>query len=340
MPADGDFGRAPQSAAATPRLISVVVPVYNEAAGLKAFHADLAKALNGIGIPAEIWFANDGSLDDTARQIREIAAGDPRVGAVELSRNFGHQMALTAALDHARGDVVICMDGDGQHPPALIADMLARHAAGFDLVLTRRRGQPGWLKQKMSAAFYQVMNTLSRTKIVPGAADFRLMTRPVVDALRQTREYHRFLRGLVQWVGFRWTVIEFDPPARLAGESKFTFAKMLRFAGDAVFSFSLVPLRLSVFLGLFLVLLAAAELSWTFYMIFSGRAGELVPGWTTLIFSILGIGGVQLITMGIIGQYVGMIFEQVKNRPLYVLRGKPIVPRVDVPHPETTHVDA
>jgi dolichol-phosphate mannosyltransferase len=259
---------------------------------------------------------------------------------VELSRNFGHQMALTAALDHARGDVIVCMDGDGQHPPALIADMLAQLATGYDLVLSRRRGQQGWLKRTTSDAFYRVMNTLSRTKIVPGAADFRLMTRPVVDALGQTREYHRFLRGLVQWVGFRWTIVEFDPPPRLAGESKFTLAKMLRFAGDAVFSFSLVPLRLSVFLGLFLVLLAAAELSWTFYMIFSGRAGELVPGWTTLIFSVLGIGGVQLITMGIIGQYVGMIFEQVKNRPLYVLRGKPIVPRVNAPNPESTHVDA
>jgi polyisoprenyl-phosphate glycosyltransferase len=340
MSADGDLGQVPQSGGAVPRLISVVVPVYNEAEGLRAFHKELAAVLDRIAIPAEIWFANDGSTDATARQIREIASRDPRVGAIELSRNFGHQMALTAALDQARGDVIICMDGDGQHPPALIPALLQRHADGYDLVLTRRRGQQGWFKRKTSEAFYRVMNTLSRTKIVPGAADFRLMTRQVVDALRQTREYHRFLRGLVQWVGFYWTIVEFDPPPRLAGTSKFTLAKMLRFAGDAVFSFSLVPLRLSIFLGAFLVLLAAAELSWTFYLIFSGRVHELVPGWTSLIFSVLGIGGVQLITMGIIGQYVGMIFEQVKNRPLYVLRGKPIVPRVDAPHPESTHVDA
>jgi dolichol-phosphate mannosyltransferase len=340
MSADGDLGRAPQSGGGAPRLISVVVPVYNEAEGLKAFYKDLAAVLDTVAIPAEIWFANDGSTDATARQIREIAALDPRVGTVELSRNFGHQMALTAALDHARGDVIICMDGDGQHPPGLIPALLAQNAAGYDLVLTRRRGQQGWFKRRTSDAFYRVMNALSRTKIVPGAADFRLMTRPVVQALRQTREFHRFLRGLVQWVGFHWTIVEFDPPPRLAGESKFTLAKMLRFAGDAVFSFSLVPLRLSIFLGAFLVLIAGAELSWTLYLIFSGRAHDLVPGWTSLIFSVLGIGGVQLITMGIIGQYVGMIFEQVKNRPLYILRGKPIVPRVDAPPQEARHVDA
>ncbi len=212
--------------------------------------------------------------------------------------------------------------------------MLARHAKGFDIVFTQRRSHgENAFKRLTSVAFYRVLNALSGKSFVPGAADFSLLSRQAVDALGRSRETHRFVRGLVHWIGFRSTVLAYDPAPRIAGETKYTVRKMVRFSADAILSFSTAPLRISILLGFVLVLLAAAELSHALYMIVSGRQSELVPGWTSLIFSVLGIGGVQLIILGVIGQYIGMIFEQVKNRPLYVLRRDVIEPEAGSPAP-------
>ncbi len=313
-----------------PRLLSIVVPVYNEAVVIETFYRLLRSTIDGLSLATEVWFVNDGSTDRTAEIVKDIAAEDPRVGLIDLSRNFGHQMALTAGMDHARGDLVVCMDGDGQHPPELIPEMLAAHDRGFDVVLTRRKSHGAQLfKRLTSVTFYRVINYLSGTAVVPGAADFRLMSRAAIDALGDTRERHRFLRGLVQWIGYRSTILDFDPPPRVAGESKYTRGKMVGLGVDAILSFSIVPLRISIWLGFILVVLAVAELSYTAILLLSGRGAEMVPGWTSLIFSILGIGGVQLIILGVMGQYIGMIFEQVKDRPLYLLRSEVRFPRPD-----------
>lgn len=313
-----------------PRLLSIVVPVYNEAAAVETFYRLLGSTIDRLPTATEVWFVNDGSTDRTAEIVKEIAAEDPRVGLIDLSRNFGHQMALTAGMDHARGDAVLCMDGDGQHPPALIPEMLAAYDRGFDIVITRRKSHGElFFKRLTSVAFYRLINYLSGTSVIPGAADFRLMSRAAIDALGGVRERHRFLRGLVQWIGYRSTIIDFDPPPRVAGETKYTRGKMVRLAVDAILSFSTVPLRISILLGFILVALAAAELSYTAILLLAGRGSEMVPGWTSLIFSILGIGGVQLIILGVMGQYIGMIFEQVKNRPLYLLRSEVQYPRPD-----------
>ena len=305
----------------TASLLSIVVPLFNEAPVLGRFYDRLREVLDRLAVPAEIWLVDDGSRDDTAAIAGALADQDPRVGVISFSRNFGHQMALTAGLDHAQGDVVVCLDGDGQHPPALIPEMLALYQQGYDIVLTRRRSHgETWLKRLTSVGFYKLINALSGTAIEPGAADFRLMSGRAARALSSAREFHRFLRGMVQWIGFRSTMIDFDPAPRLAGETKYTFRKMLRLALHATVSFSTVPLRLSILLGLILVALAAVEAGHAVYLVLSGQHDRLVPGWTSLMLAVLGIGGVQLIMLGVIGQYIGMIFEQVKGRPLYIVR--------------------
>lgn len=309
-------------------LLSVVVPLLDEAEAIGPFWQQLASVIDTLTVDCEVWFVDDGSTDGTGAAIEAIAAADHRVGVLTLSRNFGHQMALTAALDHAHGDWIVCLDGDGQHPPELIPEFLVKAGEGFDIVVGQRdQSDAGFLKRLTSSLFYRLLNRLSRTAVIPDAADFRLLSRRAADALRNMRENHRFLRGMVGWVGFRTAIVTFDASSRLAGRSKYSALRMLRLAKDALFSFSLVPLRVSIVLGVILVLIAAGELGYTLWLIIAGRREDLVPGWTSLIFAVLGVGGVQLITLGVIGQYVGMIFEQVKNRPLYVLRSPPIEPR-------------
>jgi dolichol-phosphate mannosyltransferase len=306
--------------------VSIVIPVYNEAEGLDEFHRRLCAAIDPLPYCFEMWYVNDGSTDQTEERVIEVIRRDDRVHLLNLSRNFGHQAALTAGLDFANGQVIITMDGDGQHSPDYIDDMLALYERGFDVVLTQRINEQGvgYLKRFTSWLFYRLVNLLSATTVLPGAADFRLMSREAVMGFRRMQETHRFLRGLVAWMGFRWTVIQIEPPSRIAGRSKYSLRKMIRLAYEAIFSFSTVPIRLSILFGVFVLGLACLQFFDPLILMLSGRAHELVPGWTTLIISVLVLGATQLITLAILGQYIGLIYEQVKRRPLYLLQGRPL----------------
>jgi glycosyltransferase involved in cell wall biosynthesis len=305
-----------------PQHVDIVVPVYNEAVGIRQFHERLYRVVEGLPCECTIWYVDDGSEDQTAELVDNIAKRYPSVRLLELSRNFGHQIALTAGIDHADGDVVITMDGDGQHPPELIPTLIATYQEGYDIVLTQRveATDPGGFKRMTSRGFYWLINRLSNTEVIARSADFRLMSRDVVLGLREFREYHRFLRGLIIWMGYRRAVVRFEPDRRIAGTTKYSLRKMVHLASNAVFSFSTLPLKLAILLGFILVLLAAAEGLYTVYFFVSGQRNLLVPGWASLMFAVLGIGGVQLIMLGVIGQYIGLIFQEAKRRPLYLLR--------------------
>jgi dolichol-phosphate mannosyltransferase len=302
--------------------IAIVVPVYNEQDAIESLHASLCRVIERLPHRCSIYYINDGSTDRTGEILEAMAASDTRVTAVELSRNFGHQAALTAGMDLAEGDVVITMDGDGQHPPELIPEMLQQYRGGYDIVLTQRidRDQPSVYKRWTSAAFYWLLNRISDTKMVPGSADFRLMSRQAVDALREMREYHRFLRGMVAWAGYRTVILPYSPPERLGGTSKYSPRKMVRLAMDAAFSFSLAPLQLGISLGVFFLVLACLEMVYVLSFWVRGRQDLLVPGWSSQVFVILIVGGALMIVLGFIGVYVGYIFQEVKRRPIYLVR--------------------
>lgn len=306
----------------TPVGLDIVVPVYNERDAIGLFHSQLQDAIGGLPAHVRVLYVNDGSSDDTAHILSAIALQDSRVIIIELSRNFGHQAALTAGLDAADADVVVMMDGDGQHPPQLIPQMLGLYRSGYDIVLTQRvndsRLSP--LKRETSHLFYWLLNTIGNTAILPGAADYRLMSRQAVNALKSMPEYHRFLRGMTAWIGYRTVVLPYQAPDRLAGKSKYSIRKMLRLAGDAMFSFSLIPLQLGVSLGLVFLLAAMVEGLYVAAFWLRGQQGQLVPGWSSLMFMLLLIGGALLITLGLIGIYVGYIYQEVKRRPVYLVR--------------------
>ncbi len=303
--------------------LDVVVPVYNEAEGLPRFHGRLAQALESLDLGrARILYVDDGSSDATPEVLRALAAEDPRVHVVTLSRNFGHQAALTAGLDRAEADVVVTIDADGQHPPELIDEMLDLYRSGYEVVLTQRveGGEASRFKRWSAALFYRLMNLISGTKMVPGAADFRLLSRKVVEGLRAMPEYHRFLRGMIAWMGYRTVILPYAPGARIAGESKYSLRKMLRLAFDAAFSFSLVPLFLGLVLGGMFLLLALAEVVYVSWLWLSGNRGVLHPGWSSLMFMLLIVGGTLSVILGILGIYIGYIFQEVKRRPVYLVR--------------------
>ena len=307
-------------------MISIVIPIHNEAIGLVEFHRLLRDSIDTLPHVFDIWYINDGSTDETAEVMHSIIGDDRRVHLVNLSRNFGKEAALTAGLDFANGDAVITMDGDGQHSPHYIPMMLELHEQGFDIVLTQKSPDldASLIKRITSRLFYPLINLLSDTQVIPGAADFRLMNREAVSSFRQMRESHRFLRALVGWMGFRWTIIQIEVSPRIAGSSKYSMRNTLRLAYEAVFSFGTRPIRFAILLGFFVLLLALIQFLDPLISILSGRARELVPGWTTLIISVLILGATQLITLAIVGQYVGLIYEQVKQRPLYLLRDEPL----------------
>ncbi len=302
--------------------IDLVIPVYNEEEAIHIFHQRLCAAVDALEHEVSILYINDGSKDATAQRLVTIAAGDRRVTVIELSRNFGHQAALTAGLDHSRGDLVITLDGDGEHPPELIPEMIRLAQSGYEVVLTQRveSQQAGWFKRWTSDTFYRWLNRLSNTQIQPGSGDFRLLHRRAADALCKMREYQRFLRGMVAWMGFRTVILPYTPAARLAGRSKYSLRKMLRLATDALFSFSLAPLFIGISLGGIFLLLALVEVIYVLSFWVTDQQSNLAPGWSSLMFVLLVVGGILMITLGIIGVYIGYIFQEVKRRPIYFVR--------------------
>ena len=312
--------------------VDIVVPVFNESEGCKRFHADLRLAIRSAPYRFNVIYVDDGSTDNTRDVLVQLSIEDKNVRMLELSRNFGHQAALTAGLDAADADVIIMMDGDGQHPPALIPEMLQLYEAGFDVVQTQRIDPAGSIssfKRFSSATFYALLSRLGQIDIGTGGADFRLISREVLYALLQLREYHRFLRGMVPWLGFRRVVLPFEARRRFSGSTKYSFKKMLRLAGDGLFSFSLFPLRLGIFLGCLFLLLGCGEILYVASFFFSGRSRELIPGWSSLIVMLTVSSGVTMVLLGFIGIYVGMIFQQVKARPVYITRSTSAHPRAD-----------
>ena len=299
--------------------ISVVVPVYNESAGIRAFHERASKALASLpGADYELIYVDDGSGDDSWPQLAGFAAADPHVRVVKLSRNFGHQIAITAGLDRARGDCAVVIDADLQDPPEVIARMVEKWRSGFDVVYgvrSKRRGESA-LKLLTARAFYRLLDRITGIRIPVDVGDFRLMSRRALDQLNQLREKDRFVRGLVSWIGFPQAGIEYERDERVAGETKYPYRKMFKFALDGITSFSTAPLKLATWLGYATSFLAFLYLA----SVFVQRAmGITVAGWATIMVALLFLGGVQLICLGIMGEYVGRVFNEIKPRPIYVV---------------------
>jgi polyisoprenyl-phosphate glycosyltransferase len=301
--------------------IDLIIPVYNEEDVIQIFHDSLLESIGNLPYSFRIIYVNDGSLDHTREILLKLESQDSRVKLLDLSRNFGHQAALTAGLDYSRSEVVICMDGDGQHPPSLIPQMIDLYQQGFDMVLTKRLDQENSAFKKMTGHFfYRLINTLGDTRILPGGADFRLMSRQTVDAFKQMPEYHRFLRGMIAWIGFKTVILPYSQPSRMAGSSKYSLGMMLKLASDAIFSFSLVPLQIGLATGLFFLLLAFLEMVYVLSLWIGGRRSDLAPGWSSLMFVILIVGGFLMINLSVLGTYVGYIYQEVKRRPIYLIR--------------------
>ena len=336
---------APRSAEGRTALLSVVVPCKNEEEGLMETHRRLTSALTSAGtVPCsppdlrpqpvgspktpthdattcfEIVYVDDGSTDGTAGVLRELQAADSCVRVVRLSRNFGHQVAITAGLEHASGDAVVIIDADLQDPPEVIGEFLARWHEGYDVVYGVRTDRPGETAFKLWTAkvFYRTINRLSDTEIPLDTGDFRLMDRAAVDALLSMPERDRFVRGMVSWLGFSQVAVPYTRSARYAGTTKYPLFKMLRLATDGILSFSITPLRLATWTGFAASGLAILGILYALYAHFF--AAHLVRGWTSSLIAVLFIGGVQLICLGIIGEYVGRIYGESKRRPLYFVR--------------------
>ena len=301
-------------------LLSVVVPCFNEEAVIGETVARLlAQADLFDDLEVELIFVDDGSRDATARLLEGFAAQDARVKILGFARNFGHQVAVSAGIDVARGDAVVLIDADLQDPPEVIAQMVAKWREGFDVVYGTRTERPGesMFKRATAKGFYRLLNRLSDIPIPLDTGDFRLMSRRVVDTLRAMPEHDRFVRGMVSWVGFRQTALPYRRAERFAGETKYPLRRMLRFATDGLLSFSTKPLQLSIGLGLIASALAFAGIVYALAVrLFTDR---WVEGWAGLFIAVLFLGGIQLITVGILGEYVGRIYHEVKRRPLYVV---------------------
>ena len=303
-------------------LLSVVVPVFREEQTIGEFHRRAIAALEALpeGMKWEIVFVNDGSDDRSPDILRELCAADRRLRMIDLSRNFGHQLAITSGMDHARGDAVVVIDSDLQDPPEVIAEMVDLWQRGYDVVYGVRSRRVGEGRMKLVTAkwFYRLLNRVSDTPLPLDAGDFRLIDRAVVATLRELREENRYIRGLVSWTGFDQVGLPYDRDARYAGETNYPLRRMLRLAIDAVTSFSERPLRLAFGLGSIITVIGAALALW----LIVGKLidpDEAVPGYTSLMVVILFFGGVQLLCLGLLGEYVGRIYRESKDRPLYVV---------------------
>ena len=303
--------------------ISIVIPTCNEEGNIFPMYERLVAVMNGIHVSEfEFIFVDDGSSDQSLINIRDLRTADKRVKFIQLSRNFGHQNALKAGLDYAQGAAVISMDADLQHPPELIPALFEKWQAGFEVVYTIRKDNQkvSCFKQATSKGFYRLTNKLAEIPMEEGTADFRLLDRKVVEALRKYTESHLFLRGIIPTLGFKQIGLPYVPHARVSGQTKYSFSKMLRFALTGITSSSAKPLYFSIYAGLFFALLAFLYGIYAIYI--AAFTNEAITGWTSIIASILFIGGIQLIMIGIIGIYLGKLFIQSKNRPLYLITEK------------------
>lgn len=302
------------------RSLTVVIAAYNEQAALPVLHQRLVAVLDALPLSTRVLYVDDGSRDDTWLVLESIAAQDSRVGLLRLSRNFGKELALTAGLDHAGAtDAVVILDADGQDPPELIPAFVDKWYAGFDVVYGTREVREGesWLKRITAAAFYRVMARLSHIEMPRDTGDFRLLSRRVLDALAQLRERRRFMKGLFAWVGYRQCAISYRRQARTAGRSKFNYWRLWNFALDGITAFSTVPLRLTTYVGLLTALVALVYGIWIIAKTL--LHGDPVPGYPSLMAVILFLGGVQLIALGLIGEYLGRLYDEAKQRPLYLI---------------------
>lgn len=302
--------------------LSLVIPVFNEEGTLAELDRRLRAlfaSLSQVGNEWEVVFIEDGSTDESRRLLASMAASESRYRLVALSRNFGHQFAITAGIDRAEGDAVVVMDADLQDPPSVVGDMLEKHKAGYDVVYGVRKRRKGetWFKRATAAIFYRLIRAITGVAIPLDAGDFRLMSRPVVMTLRALREQHRFVRGMVAWVGFRQTAVYYDREPRFAGVTKYPVSKMLKFALDGITSFSILPLRVATWLGVFAAICAVGIGVWAIAVKVLGLG--TVPGWTTIMFAVALGSSAQLLMTGVLGEYVGRIYEEIKRRPLYIV---------------------
>jgi polyisoprenyl-phosphate glycosyltransferase len=300
-------------------VFSVVIPMYNEAENVGEMHRRLAAVMATMAAPWEAIYVNDGSRDASLRIIETLRRADRHIAIVNLSRNFGKEIATTAGLDHAQGDAVIVIDADLQDPPEVIPDLVAVWRAGYDTVYAqrRRREGDGWLKRATAAVFYRLMRNLGEVPLPENVGDFRLMSRRVVDAVQQLRERHRFMKGLFAWVGFPSTVFVYDREPRGGGRTKWSLWKLWNLAIEGITGFSVAPLKLATYLGLAVALFAVgfgAQL-----ILRTLLFGNTVAGYPSLMAVVLFLGGTQLVTLGIIGEYLGRVFNETKRRPLYLV---------------------
>ena len=310
--------------------LSLVIPVYNEEDSLpeldrrlRALFANLPQ----VGEKWEVVFVDDGSTDNSRSLLVSMAGAESRYRLVGFSRNFGHQFAITAGVDRADGDAVVVLDADLQDPPSVVSDMIDKHRSGYDVVYGVRNKREGetWFKRATAALFYRIIRSITGVAIPLDAGDFRLMSRPVVLTLRALREQHRFVRGMVAWIGFRQTAVYYDREARFAGTTKYPVSKMLKFAIDGITSFSILPLRVATWLGVFAAVCAFGIGAWAIAVRVLGLG--TVPGWTTIMFAVALGSSAQLLMTGVLGEYVGRIYEEIKRRPLYVIEQEINAPR-------------
>jgi polyisoprenyl-phosphate glycosyltransferase len=299
---------------------SVVVPVFNEAESLSELYRRLAGVMQSLGEPWEIIFVNDGSTDETSDRLKEIKKKDGHIRVAEFVRNFGHQIAVTAGMDIAEGSAVIIIDADLQDPPEVIPDLIARWKQGYEVVYAIRSEREGetWLKEFTAKLFYRLIYRITDVKIPLDTGDFRLLDEKVVAVLRTMRERHRFLRGMAAWVGFRQIGVPYRRHARFAGKTKYPLGKMIRLALNAVTSFSYFPLQMATYLGFFCAGIAAIAIPIVVILRLTGSGAFF--GQATTLISVLFLGGVQLICVGILGEYIGRVYDEVKGRPLYIMR--------------------
>jgi len=299
--------------------LAVVVPCYNEQEVLPEFHRRLAAVLKHIDADAEVIYVNDGSRDHTIEVMRSLAEADDRVTILDLSRNFGKEVALTAGLDHAHGDAVVVIDADLQDPPELIPELIRRWREGFDVVYAKRTAREGetWIKKATSHAFYRIIQRLTRVRIPEDTGDFRLMSRRATQALAKLREQHRFMKGLFGWIGYSQTPVPYRREPRVAGKTKWDYWRLWNFALEGITSFSTAPLKVATYIG---ILVAAFAFSFALFIVYRTVAyGDPVRGYPSLMVTVLFLGGVQLVAIGVLGEYVGRMFDETKGRPLYLL---------------------